>query len=276
MTQRVVITGGGSGLGRALALAYAARGAEVCISDRNEEAGQQVLQEIQASGGDGFFVPCDITDSEQVAALAVAVGEHWQGIDVLINNAGVATAGSLEYEDIEQWQWVLDVNVVGMVRVTRAMIGLLRVGATSDTTAQLINIASQAGITPIPMMGSYNAAKAAVVSFSETLHLELARDNISVTVACPSFFNTNLDQSLRSKQPGFDKVVKKLLTRGSMTAEQVATRIIRDADSHRFMSITHPEGRKVYWMKRLLPNRWYLAMVKHKTQKMGQPRDDKH
>jgi short-subunit dehydrogenase len=128
---------------------------------------------------------------------------------------------------------------------------------------KVVNIASQAGITPAPLMGSYNASKAAVVSFSETMHLELTDDNIHVSVACPGFFSTNLDESMRSKQLGVAKLVSKMLHKSSdITAAQVAEAIYQDSENLNFITITHKDGRSAYRMKRWLAPMRYLAMMK--------------
>ena len=137
----------------------------------------------------------------------------------------------------------------------------------------IINIASQAGITPIPIMGSYNASKAAVVSFSETMHLELADKQIHVSVACPSFFNTNLDKSLRTKQPGVSSLVGKMLSRSSLTAADVARIIIDKSLSRDFMILSHKDGRMAYRLKRFLPINRYLNTVKAKTRHFGKIRE---
>ena len=106
MTRKtVLISGAGSGLGKALAELYANTGAEVCVSDINAETGQAVVERINANGGNAFFVACDITKQWDVDKLALMIAERWQSLDILINNAGVATAGLLDFESMEQWQW---------------------------------------------------------------------------------------------------------------------------------------------------------------------------
>jgi short-subunit dehydrogenase len=178
---------------------------------------------------------------------------------VLLNNAGVATGGALEFEDIQQWEWVININVLGMVRMCRAFVPIMK----QQGGGKIVNVASQAGITPAPLMGSYNASKAAVVSFSETMHLELQDSKIHVSVACPGFFSTNLDESLRSKQPGVAKLVSKMLhTYSDITAAQVAETIYQDSEALKFMSITHKDGRSAFRFKRWLPPMRYLAMMK--------------
>ena len=110
-------------------------------------------------------LPCDVTSEESVAAAAKRLQQDWGGVDVLVNNAGVATAGTVLDSPLEQWRWVLDINLLGCVRGARAVIPML----TAQRSGHIVNIASFAGIANPPAMASYNAAKAAVISLSETL-----------------------------------------------------------------------------------------------------------
>ena len=113
MGQKVLITGAASGLGKAMAMDFAQRGATLCIADINEQAANQVAESINAQGGAAIAAKCDITCDADVTSLIEKLSLEWQGLDVLVNNAGVATAGALEFEDIEQWQWVLNINLLG-------------------------------------------------------------------------------------------------------------------------------------------------------------------
>lgn len=266
MSQNVVITGAASGLGKALALRYAAADVKICVADINFERGQEVINLLKEKGAEAFYQSCDITKQDDIDDLVEAVKTNWDGqVDILVNNAGVATGGGLEYEDPEQWQWVFGINLFGTVRVTQALVPLMQARGRGT----IINIASQAGITPAPLMGSYNASKAATVSFSETMHLELARDNIHVSVACPSFFATNLGESLRSNHPGLDKSLGRLLNKPGINADQVADLICRGTEAKDFMIITHKEGRMAYRLKSWLPINRYLRMMKEKTKNFG-------
>jgi NAD(P)-dependent dehydrogenase (short-subunit alcohol dehydrogenase family) len=270
MSRTALITGAASGLGEALAHQYAKQGFEVCIADLNTERGLQVCQEINQAGGQAFFLSCDITQETSIEILKSEIQSRWQHLDVLINNAGVATGGALEFEDIEQWQWVMDINVFGMVRMCRAFAPLLEQQEPKQhelkrkASSRIINIASQAGITPISLMASYNASKAAVVSFSETMHIELANRDIHVSVACPSFFATNLAESLRSIQPGIAELVAKMLSRSDIDAANVAKQIYQASENNQFMIVTHKLGRQSYRLKRWLPTDRYLKMMKNK------------
>ena len=138
--RKVLITGAGSGLGEALAKKYANEGSEICVADLNQEGGEAVVQQIQNAGGDAFFVKCDITQQWDVEKLAMTVAERWGSIDMLINNAGVASAGKIDTETMEQWQWVLDINLLGHVRMTKSCLPLLRNSEAADKTLSLIHI----------------------------------------------------------------------------------------------------------------------------------------
>lgn len=157
-----------------------------------------MVDSITQSGAAAFFLPCDITAEADIEALTGQLQSRWDKVDVLVNNAGVATGGALEFEDIQQWEWVININVLGMVRMCPAFVPMMK----QQGAGKIVNIASQAAIPLAPLMGSYNTSKAAFVSFSETMHLELQGSKIHVSVACPGFFPTNLDESMRSKQPG--------------------------------------------------------------------------
>ncbi len=263
--NKVLISGAGSGLGRALALRYASAGDEICVTDINVENGEQVAELINDAGGNAFFVQCDLTKQWDVDKLALNLAERWQSLDVLINNAGVATAGTLEYESIEQWQWVIDINVLGHVRMTKAFVPLMKANNSADKA--IINIASQAGITTAPGMGSYSVSKAAIVSFSETIYLELASSGIHVSAVCPAFFETNLNTSLRSDQPGMDVAVTKMIKDSGVGADEIADIIFRQVADKKFMIITHKEGRSTHRLKRYLPIDKYLQMMLKRTKK---------
>ncbi|WP_416307840.1 SDR family oxidoreductase [Neptunicella sp. SCSIO 80796] len=264
MNLRIFITGGASGLGRTLALKWAKQGAYVCIGDVHSERAQQTLDDIHQAGGTGSFVLCDITRQADLEAVAEHLQQQWQGVDIVVNNAGIASAGRLETESIEQWQRVLDVNLLGMVRVSKIFAPVFR----QQGGGYFVNIASQAGLTPIPRMASYNAVKSAVVAFSETMRLELDGDNIGVTVVCPTFFKTNLAESLQTAEPEMHVAVNKYLNRASLTAEQVAERIFNAIEKRTFLITPDKVGHMAFMLKRLLPQKMYLNYMLKQTRRM--------
>jgi short-subunit dehydrogenase len=267
MITRLLITGGATGLGKSMALAWAKNQkseVNICIADINKSRGDTTVAELQALGANAFYQHCDITKQEDIEQLRAAINTRWQGLDIVINNAGVASGGSLQGENIEQWQWILDINLLGMVRVSQTFL--------ADFKAQghgyFINIASQAGLTPIPFMSSYNAVKAAVVSLSETMKLELAHDNIDVSVVCPSFFKTNLDESMRTSEPAMKKMMDRAFDKSDINAEQVATSIYQAAQKRRFLILTHKLGKQAFLMKKLMPTAMYIKSMLKKTKSM--------
>ncbi|MGB2742418.1 MAG: SDR family oxidoreductase [Cognaticolwellia sp.] len=267
MTTTLLITGGATGLGKSIALMWASQqksAVNICIADINKERGDATVTEIKNLGADACYVHCDITKQDDIAHLRAAIHQQWQSIDIVINNAGVASGGSLQGESIEQWQWIFDINLLGMVRVSQAFY--------PDFKAQghgyFINIASQAGLTPIPFMNSYNAVKAAVVGLSETMKLELAFDNIDVSVVCPSFFKTNLDESMRTSEPAMKKMMDRAFDKSDITAEQVAASIYHAAQKRTFLILTHKLGKQVFLMKKLLPTAMYIKSMLKKTKSM--------
>jgi len=272
----LVITGGASGLGLAMAQYWSARtsNAHICVVDRNEDQKQQALDAIKNSGGHGYFFACDVTQDEQVDKLLSFVEQELPPVDVLINCAGVPTAGTVEGETLSAWQWVLDINLLGTVRLVKAFTPLFRQRAQGH----IVNVASQAGITPMPIMGSYNATKAAIVAFSETLKLELAPFGIGVSVLCPAFVKTNLDKSLHEDQQNMQAVVSKLVQRGTVSPEQVAAKTYDAVAKNRFMIVTHKEGRSALRMKRWLPSLYYWLMAKKTKQftQQGYANDASH
>ncbi|MEM5505764.1 SDR family oxidoreductase [Shewanella frigidimarina] len=265
-SQNVVVTGAASGLGKALALKWASQHAEVCVADINKPAGEQVCQEIQALGGKAFFVPCDITNTDSITALVQVLNERWQHIDVLINNAGVASADKIEVEPILQWRWVMEINLFGIVNMCQQFVPIFK----QQGVGSIVNVASQAGLTPIPFMSSYNASKAAVVSLSETLRLELADDNINVSVLCPGFFKTNLGSSLRTQLPTMEKLLGKLFDKSPINATQVADIAYQGESKKQFLLLTHQQGKRLYQLKRLLPLHWYFKLVLKQTHRLRQ------
>ncbi|MDD8057995.1 SDR family oxidoreductase [Shewanella metallivivens] len=264
--QHVVITGAASGLGKALAFKWAAMNAEVCVTDINQQAGEQVCEQIIAQGGKAFFIACDITDPTSINALTHGLQSRWPQIDLLINNAGVASADKMAVEPISQWRWVMEINLFGIVNMCQQFVPIFQ----QQGVGSIVNVASQAGLTPIPFMASYNASKAAVVSLSETLRLELADDNINVSVLCPGFFKTNLGSSLRTQLPAMEKLLGKLFEKSPIDATQVANIAYQGEANKQFLLLTHQQGKRLYQLKRLLPLRWYFTIVLKQTMRLRQ------
>ncbi|MFD2165280.1 SDR family oxidoreductase [Thalassotalea euphylliae] len=266
----VIVTGGASGLGKALAERWAKAGASVCIADINDTAGQALVASLNELNGSNssthFYANCDVTKVKSIQHLKEVAIAKWGRIDLVVNNAGVATADKLEDEPLSQWQWVFDINLFAMVRVSQEFTTVFK----KQGRGHFLNVASQAGITPIPYMASYNASKAALVSLSETMRLELADFNIGVSVLCPGFFKTNLGMSLKTKSGAMRKMLDRVFEKAELTADEVADISFERVSRNDFMIVTHPAGQKAYRLKRFLPTNWYLNSVLKQTTKLRQ------
>jgi NAD(P)-dependent dehydrogenase (short-subunit alcohol dehydrogenase family) len=252
--QRVFITGAASGLGRSLALAYARRGARVAIADVAGDRAEEAATEVESVGGEALVVRCDIRSDSSVTDAASRVVAAWDGLDVLVNNAGVAAAGTVIETSMDDWQWMIDINLLGAVRVSKAFVPMM----TAAGSGHVVNVASVAGIVQSPGMACYNVAKAGMIALSETMRNELAGFGVGVTVACPSFFKTNLMESYRGPGPG-TSVAGKLMDRSRLTADDIAGAIVRAADRDEFFVFGHREAGVAYHFKRLLPGMFYWS-----------------
>ncbi|MCR9090255.1 SDR family NAD(P)-dependent oxidoreductase [Algiphilus sp.] len=273
-TRAVVITGAGSGLGRALAEQYARRGWSVAAVDIDRDAAEATAQAVLDARGDAIAAEADVRDLHALEMVASTVADRFGHIDAWINNAGVAASGTVDATDLDQWQAVLDIDLLGVVRGSKAAIPWLR----RSGGGHIVNVASFAGIANPPGMGSYNVAKAGVISLSETLRAELADDHIHLVVACPSFFKTNLVASSRRvageaapEQPTtMEKITEKLMERSKFSAEDVAAAIYRAAEREEFMVIMRPDRSR--WLAKRASPEFFFRMVRKATRGFIQPR----
>lgn len=254
---RVAITGAGSGLGRELALRYARDGWRVAVTDIQTGRARRVAGEVNDAGGQAIAQTLDTRRDEDFAQLNERLEETWGGLDVFVNNAGVAGSGTVAQTSIEDWQWMLEINLMGMVRGCRSALPMLRA-----SQGHLINIASFAAIANAPGMASYNVAKAGVLSLSETLRGEEYDNGVGVTVACPAFFATNLMESFRGQSPRQKSMVQKLMDRSAITAERVADDIVTAAAEGEFLVISHRDARWQYRFKRVSPDTFFKTVLK--------------
>jgi len=248
MSGRVLVTGGASGLGRALAERYAKAGWRVLVTDVDQTGGAETAKALSVHG-EVAFLPLDVRDGTAWAAARTWCEQEWGGLDVLVNNAGVAVAGRMERIAVADWDWILDINLMGVVHGCRTFVPLFK----AQSSGHLVNIASMAGLLNPPGMAPYNVAKAGVVSLSETLRAELEPYGIHTTVVCPSFFRTGLALSLRTPDPVFGKAMTKLVTGSPIPAEQIAEKIFQGAQRSRFLVSTHPKATLAWILKRHLP-----------------------
>lgn len=196
-----VVTGGGSGIGRGIAEALAENGARLVIADIEGRAAEATAAAIREAWHPAIARRTDVTDGGDLESLAEATLEAFGAVHVLVNNAGVMTMGPLAEATDEDWGWLFDVNVHGMVRGVRAFLPHLRANAP----AHIVNTISMAPVAPRldGAMGIYTASKGAALGFTEVLRAELADDGIGVTAVCPGPVDTRLYEAERNRHERF-------------------------------------------------------------------------
>jgi NAD(P)-dependent dehydrogenase (short-subunit alcohol dehydrogenase family) len=243
-----VVTGGASGIGYALARRFAAEGARVVIGDVEAAALDRAVSELRDAGAEVEGIVTDVADPAQMDALAAATVDRFSGVHVFCNNAGVG-GGGLSWEvPLSTWEWVIGVNLWGVIHGVRAFVPLLM----QQTEAHIVNTASVAGLVAAPFMGPYNASKHAVVAISETLHHELALSapHVKVSVLCPGWVNTNIAESARNRpahlqdgaapDPEAAALLRGFLQQG-MPPEEVAAQVLDAMREERFWILTHDQ-----------------------------------
>jgi NAD(P)-dependent dehydrogenase (short-subunit alcohol dehydrogenase family) len=244
-----VVTGGGSGLGRALSTQLAARGGRIVVADVDPAGGDETVARVRAAGGDATFVRCDVGDRAQVAALAERA-RAWAAadVDLVANNAGVVAGGLVGDTPLDDWRWTLDVNLWGAIHGCHAFVPAMR----ARRRGWVLNVASAAGFACLARFGPYSVAKAGVIALSETLRAELPRE-VAVTVSCPSFFRTNIAGAARGDDAETRSLVDHLMDRSKTTADDVARHAIASLEAGRLYSVPSAEAQAIRWARRLAP-----------------------
>jgi NAD(P)-dependent dehydrogenase (short-subunit alcohol dehydrogenase family) len=227
--QRVLVTGAASGLGEALTRAFRDRGDEVLATDRAE----------------GVDLELDITSDDDWAAALGRVEERWGGLDILVNNAGVAGGGRIDIAGIDEWQWIVEVNLLGAVRGCRSFTPMFK----RQRSGRIVNIASLAGLVHPAGMASYNAVKAGVVALTETLGHELSAYGVTAHAVCPSYFRTNLLSSLQCADEALGAVVTQLVETSPFTADEIASAVLAGLDAGDELILPDPMARAAYELK---------------------------
>jgi NADP-dependent 3-hydroxy acid dehydrogenase YdfG len=259
--KRAFITGAGSGLGLELAKALADDGWTLGLFDRNLERLTAVEARFTEAGVQLVAYPGDVTQADELTVAVNSFAATHDGLDVMINNAGVAGGGSMMEVSLEDWRWIIDINVMGVVHGSRAAIPHLQ----RNGSGLLINVASAAAFASAPGMISYNATKAAVVSISETLVNELRPVGTQVSVVMPTFFRSSLLETLRAPDRA-RLLAHEAMQRAEYHAPDVAHDLLTEAADGRTYIVLPKATRMLWRMKRWMPLR-FLDRVRHLAQR---------
>jgi NAD(P)-dependent dehydrogenase (short-subunit alcohol dehydrogenase family) len=244
-----VVTGAASGIGRELTERFARAGMKVVLADVEEGALAAAARELEAGGAETLAVRTDVSREDDVEALARRAYERFGAVHVVCNNAGVALAGPVWEHSLDDWRWLLGVNLWGVVHGIRSFVPRM---LEKKTPGHIVNTASVAGLTSAPGLGVYNVSKHAVVTLSETLakDLAMAGASIKVSVLCPGFVNTRILDSSRNRPAAFgaerprpadlEPIIRSLIAAG-MSPADVAQHVLRAVEEERFYVLTHPD-----------------------------------
>jgi NAD(P)-dependent dehydrogenase (short-subunit alcohol dehydrogenase family) len=255
--KNVVITGAASGLGRAIALSLAKRGWRILVSDINMAGSKITLEMVEKAGGEGETFECDVTKLDDIRRMADFAFEKWNRIDLLVNNAGVAAGGIVGDIPMEDWHWIVNTNFWGMLYGCHEFVPRMK----SQGGGHIVNVSSAAGFVSLPEMASYNVTKAAIISLSETLKSELAPHNIGITVVCPTFFKTNLLETMRYTDEFQKMFAETAFENGRLSAEKIAEMTVRAVEKNKLYLIPQVVGKVQWLMKRFSPSRYYKNMA---------------
>lgn len=260
--KRAFITGASSGLGLELARALGSEGWTLGLFDRNVERLAHVEEELSGAGLTVLAYPGDVTNADELTVAVNSFAATHDGLDVMINNAGVAGSGTLMEVPLDDWRWIVDINFMGVVHGARAAIPHLQ----RNGAGLLINVASAAAFAAAPGMISYNATKAAVLSLSETLSGELASAGTQVSVVMPTFFQTSLLETFRGP-PSAREQAAQLMQGSDYSAADVARDVLLQASAGRLHIVLPRSARMLWRLKRWAP-RFFLKRVLTLREKM--------
>ena len=256
--KTAVLTGAGSGFGLECARIGAALGMNLVLVDIQQDALTQAKAEMEALGAEVLSFQLDVSNATEMEAMGEAVFKRFGAPHFVFNNAGVGSGGLIWENTVKDWEWVLGVNVMGVVHGVRVFTPMMLEAASKDASWQghIVNTASMAGLLNPPNMGVYNLSKHAVVSLSETLYqdLRLVTDQIGASVLCPYFVPTGISQShrnqpaeLASEAPTKSQIIQQTMTgkavgSGKVSAADVAQRVFDAMVNDQFYIYSHPKA----------------------------------
>lgn len=253
--RSVLITGGASGLGEAMARRFARDGWAVIVADIDRNRTEAVAADL---GEQAMALTMDVTREVDWQRVREAVVDRFGHLDVLVNNAGVAVGGTLEETSLEDWRWVLEIDLMGVVIGCKTFAPMMR----ERGRGHIINVASYAGFAAAPGINAYGTAKSGVIALSEMLRGELHAAGVRVSALCPAFVTTRLTETMRAPDGSYQKRVKRWMEKSGVSAEDVAEVVRRAVDKPRFMLLTHRDTRWLWRFKRWAPELYFRTVMR--------------
>jgi NAD(P)-dependent dehydrogenase (short-subunit alcohol dehydrogenase family) len=252
--RTVLVTGAASGIGRATALAFAREGATLVVCDVNESGLEETAAQIRALGRPVLARRVDVTSAAAVEELAVEVHREHPALDVLVNNAGVGLGGGLLDTTLADWDWILGINVRGVVHGCHFFLPNM---VARGQGGHVVNLSSVAGYVATAELLAYGVTKFAVFGLSEALRQELRPHGIGVTAVCPGIINTPITATSPMRGPNATPEARKVLVamyeRRGYGPERVAANIVKAVRKNRAVAPVSPEAWVLYFLKRLSP-----------------------
>lgn len=248
---RAVVTGAGSGIGRAFALEIGRRGGRVVCADIAQERAEETVALLRQAGAEGCAVVADVASIASMQALAdAAVAYFGEAPTLIVNNAGVGAGGTrIGDTPLDDWNWVLGVNLWGVIHGCHVFMPMLREAGFGG----VINICSTASFAAAPTMGAYNASKAGALAVTETLAAECAGSAIKVTAVCPTFVRTNIVRDGRI-EAGASQLAGQLMEKWAFTPEKVVAQSLRALERGQLYVVPQMDAKVIWRAKRLLPS----------------------
>jgi NAD(P)-dependent dehydrogenase (short-subunit alcohol dehydrogenase family) len=250
--RTAVITGGGGGIGSALARAFAARGARLALADVDPVAAGRVADELKASGAEAEAFGVDVTDRDDVLRLADAVVDRFGKVHIICNNAGVAVGGEMWSAPMEDWTYTMDVNFWGVLYGVQAFVPRI---LEHGEGGYVVNTASMAGLTGMSFLGMYCASKFAVVGLTESLSREVRNQGIGVSLLCPMIVETDINRNSMARHPDPKRremanlappgAAAPPMRGGLVQPDDVAQRVVRAMEQNQLYVLTHPEQQEI-------------------------------
>jgi len=252
--KEILITGAGSGIGQAIAVAFAQQGGRLWLADVNAAGLEETARQVKSAGAVCRCIECDVADMAAVQAMADQVHGEVEALDILVNNAGIGSAGRFLDASLNTWRKVLDVNLMGVVHGCQAFLPAM---VKRGQPAHVVNTASAAAFVAAPDMPVYATSKFAVLGLSESLRADMAEHNIGVSAICPGIINTEIVKTTimegaMGEGDTRDKVVK-FYQKRNYTAQQVAATVLKAVKNNVAVQPVSPEAWGMYLVKRALP-----------------------